>query len=107
MAPRAKTLFAQTIEAVKVSLADGITGAFFISTLVLVFAFVVSAFMKEIPLRKAHYVTPEPEATEAVPVNRAEPSTPGARPALKPVAGGSDGDEDTDYAPCTPLVLNP
>lgn len=80
-------LFEQTIQAVKVSLADGITEAFFIGIWVLAAALVVSVFMKEIPLRKAHYASP-PESPKD------EPSTAGAQPSLKPVAGGADGHDE-------------
>jgi hypothetical protein len=65
-----------------------------ISVFVLIFAFVVSAFMKEIPLRKAHYTTEALPADEGAQAYDAEPSTPGAKPALKPVAGGSNGHQE-------------
>jgi EmrB/QacA subfamily drug resistance transporter len=84
-----EALFAQTIGGVKEALAIGITDAFTLSVFVLVVALVISFFMEEIPLRKAHY-TPE-EQESAV-------SLPEAAVALRPVAGGANG-HDTSPKP--------
>ncbi|MEX0683437.1 MAG: MDR family MFS transporter [Dehalococcoidia bacterium] len=73
-------LFQQTMTGVKVSLANGISEAFFIAIWVLVAAVVVSAFMKEEPLRKTHAIPEDPSPML--------PST--AEPALPPLAGGAD-----------------
>jgi hypothetical protein len=85
-------LFQQTIHGVKVSLAGGISDAFFISVFVMLAAVVIGAFMKEVPLRKVHFVGSDGEfASQATDFGGA-PSTPGAAPALAPpIAGASNG----------------
>ena len=77
-----EALFGQTIQGVKESLAVGIADAFLVAVFVLVVALVISVFMEEIPLRKAHY-TPEEEAAFG--------SLPEAAVAIPPVAGGANG----------------
>ena len=62
-----EALFAQTIGGVKEALAIGISDAFTISVFVLAVALVISFFMEEIPLRKAHYTTEEQEASGRCP----------------------------------------
>lgn len=57
-----ETVFGQTIHAVKASLAAGITEAFFISVFIMAAAVVVAVFMKEIPLRRLHYLPGDGEA---------------------------------------------
>lgn len=84
---QSETLFAQTIQGVRASLAVGITDAFFVATLVLMVAVVVGAFMKEIPLRTKHYTSEEELAAGEVGPIRAA----GSVPALKPIAGGANG----------------
>ncbi len=54
-----QAVFDQTINAVKVSLSSAITEAFFASVFIMAAALVVAVFMKEIPLRKFHYVEAE------------------------------------------------
>jgi hypothetical protein len=76
-------LFAQTIQGVRESLAVGIADAFLVAVFVLIAALVIAVFMKEIPLRKAHYSPEEQESAG---------SLPEAAVALPPVAGGSNGD---------------
>jgi EmrB/QacA subfamily drug resistance transporter len=56
-------LFDATMTAVKTSLADGISQAFFIATFILAAAAVVGAFMKDVPLRRTHAL-PEKEPAE-------------------------------------------
>jgi EmrB/QacA subfamily drug resistance transporter len=84
-----EALFDETLTGVRVSLADGITEAFFIAIFVLAASVVVGAFLKEEPLRKTHL---EPTASEGaaipVPIEPAEGSLP-------PLAGGANGDGDT------------
>lgn len=84
-------LFSATVQAVKVSLADGISEAFLVSTFILLGAVVIGAFMKEVPLRKVHVF----EDAEAAPATRdvtVGPSTVGAEPApAPPIVGGSKG----------------
>jgi hypothetical protein len=77
-------LFGQTIQGVKDSLAVGITDAFHLSVFILIVALVISVFMQEIPLRKAHYTQEEQESAG---------SLPEAAVALPPVAGGANGHE--------------
>ena len=80
-----EALFQQTMTGVKVSLANGISEAFFISIWVLVAAVVVAAFMKEEPLRKTHTLQEEPAPGGPLPPLDAEG-------ALPPLAGGADND---------------
>ena len=75
-------LFEQTIQGVKESLAVGIADAFLVSVFILIVALVISVFMEEIPLRKAHYTSEEQEAAGTLPE---------AAVALPPVAGGANG----------------
>lgn len=92
-------LFQQTIEGVKVSLAGGISDAFFVSVFVMLAAVLIGAFMKEVPLRKVHFVGADgefaPEVTDLAEV----PSTVGAAPAFVPaIAGAANG---------SPAIENP
>ena len=77
-----ESLFAQSIQGVKESLAVGIADAFLVSVFILIVALAISVFMQEIPLRKAHY-SPEEQDFPG--------STPEADLALAPVAGGANG----------------
>jgi hypothetical protein len=79
----AETLFAQTIEGVRASLAVAIADAFLVAAFILMVSLAVAFFMKEIPLRKGHY---DAEETAAM----AGPAAPA--PAIPPVAGGANGD---------------
>ena len=81
-----QTLFAQTIEGVRASLAVAIADAFLVAAVILMVSLVIAFFMKEIPLRKGHY---DAEETAAM----AGPSAPA--PAIPPVAGGANGDGGT------------
>jgi EmrB/QacA subfamily drug resistance transporter len=83
-------LFDQTISGVKEALAVGIADAFLLAVFVLVVALVISVFMEEIPLRKAHY-TPEEQESAG--------SLPEAAVALPPVAGGANGHDETSPLP--------
>lgn len=83
-----QTIFDQTIDAVKVSLSSAITEAFFTSAFVMAAALVVAVFLKEIPLRRFHYVSAE----GGVEMADEEAEFPGAAaPALPPMAGGANG----------------
>ena len=89
-----QALFDQTIQGVKVSLANGISDAFFVSVFVMAVAVVIGAFMKEVPLRKVHFVGEESvlPAADEVPGPEPGPSTLGAAPALGPsIAGAANG----------------
>lgn len=79
-----QVLFAETMTAVKTSLADGITDAFLISAFILMGAVVAAMFMKEVPLRKTHAME-EPVSAGG---ETAEPAV-GAVPALRPIEGGA------------------
>jgi EmrB/QacA subfamily drug resistance transporter len=78
-----QSLFAQTIEGVRASLAVAIADAFLVAAVILMGALAVAFFMKEIPLRKGHYDAEEAAAMAA---------PPGPAPAIPPVAGGSNGE---------------
>ncbi len=82
-------LFEQTIQGVKMSLAGGISDAFFVSVFVMFAAVLIGAFMKEVPLRKVHFVGPDTESTPAITDFADIPSTQGATPALAPVIAGA------------------
>ena len=85
-------LFQQTLQGVKVSLAGGISDAFFISVFVMLAAVVIGAFMKEVPLRKVHFVGQESEFAPEITDFAQTPSTIGAAPALVPaIEGASNG----------------
>jgi predicted MFS family arabinose efflux permease len=87
---QSEALFAETIGGVKEALAIGISDAFMISVFVLVVALVISFFMEEIPLRKAHYEGEEQESAG---------SLPEAAVALPPVAGGANGHDEPSRLP--------
>jgi len=73
-------LFQQTLQGVKQALASGIADAFFISVFVVAAAVVIGVFMKEVPLRKVHYIDEE------------EPVLGLSKgPALAPMAGRANG----------------
>lgn len=61
-------LFDQTLLAVRTSLADGITDAFFVSAFVLMGAVVAAFFMKEVPMRKTHMAEDVPRSPEVPPL---------------------------------------
>ncbi len=82
-----EAVFGQTIGAVKVSLAGAITEAFFVSMFIMGVSVIVAAFMKEIPLRRFHYIAGE---GGAVPLED-EPAGEAPRPVLKPIAGAAAG----------------
>jgi hypothetical protein len=85
-------LFQQTLQGVKVSLAGGISDAFFISVFVMLAAVVIGAFMKEVPLRKVHFVGQESEFGPEIADFAETPSTIGAAPAPVPaIEGASNG----------------
>ncbi|HEV8575271.1 MAG TPA: MDR family MFS transporter [Dehalococcoidia bacterium] len=84
-----QTLFAQTIEGVRASLATAITDAFLIAVFILIVAVIVSLFMKEIPLRKAHYDAEE--AAEIAALSGPGPAPAGVVAAIPPIAGGANG----------------
>ncbi len=91
-----QALFDQTLLAIRTSLADAIAEAFFVAVFVLLAAVAVSAFMKEIPLRRTHLAQ-----EDGLPAAEAEPEVEGAvtaavpadvtAAALKPIAGGANG----------------
>ncbi len=82
-----QALFDQTIQAVRESLAVAITDAFFVAVFFLVAATVIGVFMKEIPLRKGHYLPEEELAADELGFT----PTAGGAPALRPIAGGANG----------------
>jgi hypothetical protein len=82
-----QALFDQTIFGVRESLAAAIADAFLVAVFILAVSVVVAVFMKEIPLRKGHYM-PEEELL-ADEIGAATPA--GAVPSLRPIAGGANG----------------
>ena len=84
-----QVLLDQTFDAVKTSLAAGISDAFLVGVFVLAAAVVVGFFMKDIPMRQAHL--PDEPVTEI-------DAVPSAAPALRPVEGGSGQGEGTPAA---------
>ena len=99
--PDGAALYASTIHAVRESLAIAISDTFLISTFVIAGAVVIGLFMKEIPLRKAHFgaeegFVPPPEDMDVGPsgpipapaysaaVTSADPSSPPEPPAPAP-----------------------
>ncbi len=88
-------LFEQTVQAVRESLANAISEAFFVSIFVLAAAVVIAVFMKEIPLRKTHLPSDEASAlaTEELSVG-----FPGPAPSLPPIAGGANGSPPVESA---------
>jgi len=86
--PAGAALFDETLDGVRVSLADGVSDAFFIAIFVLCAAVVVGFFVKEEPIRKTHML----EEIEVQP-----PPLPGdGEPALRPLAGGANGTPPPD-----------
>ncbi|MDO8616417.1 MAG: MDR family MFS transporter [Dehalococcoidia bacterium] len=99
-----QTLFDQTMFAVRQSLASAIADAFFVAIFVLGAACVVGLFMKDVPLRRAHYLAeegaaPAPAAGQGVAAAAADATSvaglpagkAGAAPALRPIVGGANG----------------
>lgn len=85
-------LFQQTIQGVKVSLAGGIADAFLISVFIMLAAVVIGAFMKEVPLRRIHFVDAEGHVAPEIGDLAEAPGTRGAAPVLTPgIAGASAG----------------
>ncbi|HET8945282.1 MAG TPA: MDR family MFS transporter [Dehalococcoidia bacterium] len=85
-------LFQQTIHGVRMSLAEGISDAFYISVFIMLIAVAISAFMKEVPLRKVHYVSPEGEFVPDIGDLEDEPVTvPSPAPATPAFGGGPKG----------------
>jgi len=98
-------LFNQTIHGVKMSLAGGISDAFFISLFVMLVAVFIGAFMKEVPLRKVHFVGTDNEAVPVITDFASAPSTQGATPALAPViAGAANGSAAGDMQNARPWL---
>ncbi|HSP56261.1 MAG TPA: MDR family MFS transporter, partial [Dehalococcoidia bacterium] len=98
-------LFNQTIHGVKMSLAGGISDAFFISLFVMLVAVIIGAFMKEVPLRKVHFVGTDNEAVPVIADFASAPSTQGATPALAPViAGAANGSAAGDVQNARPWL---
>jgi hypothetical protein len=84
-----EALFGATMTAVKTSLANGISEAFFIAIWILLAAVVVGAFMRDVPLRRTHVIS---EEAAAVLPAKGEPQAEhraGAVPALKPIEGAA------------------
>ena len=104
-------LFGQTILVVKEGLASAIAEAFFVSVFIMVAAIVIGAFMKEIPLRKVHYLPEQGPAPAPSAGSPQEPSAaaPSAAPAyVPPIAGGSNGEPDERAAASQgPLAAGP
>jgi hypothetical protein len=95
-----EALFQGTLQAVKVSLADGISEAFFVSVFVLLATVVIGAFMKEVPLRKVHFVGAEGDLVPEIGDFAEPPSTVGAAPAPSPaITGASNGSSLKEPAP--------
>ncbi|GCE13387.1 MDR family MFS transporter [Tengunoibacter tsumagoiensis] len=69
--PQGKALYGQLMEAVKVGLTGGIHNVFVLSSLLMVLAFIISLFLKEIPLignkrKAAEHEAPEDAASTSV-----------------------------------------
>ena len=92
-----QTLFSQTIEGVKTSLATAIADAFLVAVFILAASVVISLFLKEVPLRKQHY-TAEEELAAALPAPASSAFEAIPAHGLPPVAGGS-GDEPPSDSP--------
>jgi hypothetical protein len=86
-----QALFDATMIGVRTSLADGISGAFFIAIFVLAASVVVALFMKEIPIRRTHIITDEGAAIVVEPAG-ADGPLPGAQPSLRPIEGAAPDD---------------
>jgi len=100
---QSEVLFAQTIEGIRESLANGIANAFFVGVFVLVVAVIIAAFMKEIPLRKGHYDVEEAPVTAGpVPAPDLGAATSGSPASLRPVAGGSNGPPEATNPSASP-----
>ncbi|HET9476348.1 MAG TPA: MFS transporter, partial [Dehalococcoidia bacterium] len=85
-------LFQQTIHGVRASLAVGISDAFYISVFIMFIAVAISAFMKEVPLRKVHYVSAEGEFVSDMGDLDDEPEALASpTPALPAIARGANG----------------
>jgi hypothetical protein len=94
LGPQGQVAFEQTIQAVRLSLADAISSAFFISIFVMAAAVAIGVFIKEIPLRKAHVISGEPDV---LPPEEPPVTTAGAAPALSPpITGGANGHRTPD-----------
>jgi hypothetical protein len=83
LGPNGGELFAQSIDAVRESLATAISEAFLIAGFVTLAAVFFGAFLKEVPLRKSHDIegapapaaaAVEPAAPAPVPVSASEPA---------------------------------
>ena len=90
-----QAVFDQTIFAVRESLATAIADAFLVAVFILATSVVVAVFMKEIPLRKGHYM-PEEELLLGE-IGAANPA--GAVPSLRPIAGGANGSSSPTSKP--------
>ena len=71
--PQGQALFQQLMEVIRTSLSDAITSLFLVSMSAMVLAFLVTLFLKEIPLRKSHR-EPEPAVTKGAETPVAESS---------------------------------
>ncbi len=84
-----EALFGATMTAVKTSLANGISEAFFIAIWILVAAVVVGAFMRDVPLRKTHVLPDEGGAAPAADEAPQPVHPPAGSPALQPIEGAA------------------
>jgi hypothetical protein len=81
-------LLERTLVGVREALATAISEAFFISIFVVAAAVVIGVFMKELPLRRAHYLD---EEDGAWPDERRSPAAARAAPLVGPMAGAANG----------------
>jgi hypothetical protein len=104
-------MFEATIQAVRDSLASAIADTFMISTFVVLGCVVVALFMKEIPLRKVHFVSEEGGAPAAS-GDEPAPATVASAPAdvtISDAAAGApargQGAPAVSLAPVAPAAL--
>jgi len=94
LGPDGAGLFELSISAVRTSLATAISDAFLVAMFVTLASVFVGAFLKEVPLRRAHEFEGEPSAAAAP-----APRPPALSSALSPAVGGGN-----DPASRRPLV---
>lgn len=73
--PQGQTLYQQLLHAIKLSLSSAITELFAFGAGMMVLAFVITLFLREIPLRKSHSHEPAAGASTAVPEGESVPVT--------------------------------
>jgi hypothetical protein len=86
LGPQGAQLFEASILAVKTSLATAIGDAFWVAVFVMAASVLVGAFLKEVPLRRAHDLAGEP-----IPPTAPSPAPASPTVALAPLTGGDNG----------------